>query len=83
MAEAEARSRKVEEDARLERERLAAEEKRKADEQAARDADKAHRGKVMKSAKEDIIKLGVDEEAAKKIVLAIVASEVAHVSLKF
>lgn len=60
-----------------------AEAKRIADEQAARDADKAHRGAVMKSAKEAIIALGVEDDAARKVVLAIVAGEVPNVTLRF
>jgi len=68
--------------AKADREREA-EAKRIADEQAARDADKAHRGAVMKAAKESIIALGVDDEGARKVVLAIVAGEVPNVTLRF
>lgn len=67
-----------------------AEEKRKAEEAhiaeetAAREADKAHRGAVMKAAKEAIMAAGdIDENAAKKIVLAIVAGEIPNVRLSF
>jgi len=61
-----------------------AEETRIANEQAARDADKAHRGSVMKATKEAIMAAGdIDENAAKKIVLAIVAGEVPNVRLAF
>lgn len=53
-------------------------------EQDARDADRKHRGEVMKSAKEAIMAhSGAVEEVAKKIVLAIVAGEVPNVTLKF
>lgn len=53
-------------------------------ETAAREADKAHRGAVMKAAKETIMASGdVDENAAKKIVLAIVAGEIPNVRINF
>lgn len=52
--------------------------------QAARDADKAHRSAVMKAAKEAIMSNGgIEEEAARKIVLAIVAGEIPNVTLRF
>lgn len=60
-----------------------AEAERLAAEQAARDRDRKHRGDVMKSAKEAIMALGVDEDAAKKVVLAIVANEIPNVTLRF
>lgn len=60
-----------------------AEAKRLAEEQAARDKDRAHRGKVMGETKAYLIELGVDESLAKTIVLAIVANSVPHVSLRF
>lgn len=67
---------------RAEAERLAAiEATRKADE--ARQADRAHRSEVMAAAKTAIMLLAVDEEAAKKIVLAIVAGEIPNVTLRF
>jgi hypothetical protein len=68
--------------AKAERDRIA-EEKRLADEQAARDADKAHRGQVMKASKEAIMALDVAEDQARKIVLAIVAGEIPNVTLRF
>lgn len=80
-AEAEKRA-VIEAHERAERERLA-EEQRIADEQAAREANKAHRGRVMKSAKEAIMAQGPDEDAAKKIVLAIIAGEIPNVTLRF
>jgi colicin import membrane protein len=76
------RARKEEEIAQREAERVA-EAKRLADEQAARDKDRKHRGEVMKAAKEAIVGLGVSEEAAKKVVLAIVADEIPAVTLRF
>lgn len=60
-----------------------AEAEHAAAEQAARDKDRKHRGDVMKAAKEAIMALGVDEDAAKKVVLAIVAGEVPNVTLRF
>jgi colicin import membrane protein len=48
-----------------------------------RAADKAHRAKIMKAAKEAIMTCGIDEEAAKKVVLLIRAGEVPNVSLAF
>ena len=60
-----------------------AEAKRIADEQAARDADRKHRGEVMRAAKQAIMLVGVSEEAAKKIVLAIVANEIPNITLRF
>jgi len=84
------RAEEAERVAQAERDRIAAEEaerqaeaKRLADEQAARDADKKHRTAVMKAAKEAIMTCGVDEEAAKKIVLLIRSGEVPNVSLRF
>lgn len=71
-----ARLKKIEDD------RIAA-EKKAADEQAARDADRAHRSKIMKAAKEAIMALGVNEPDAKAVVLAIVAGEIPNVRLTF
>ena len=61
-----------------------AEEDRIYKETVAREADKTHRSTVMKAAKEAIMSSGdIDENAAKKIVLAIVAGEVPNVKLAF
>jgi colicin import membrane protein len=60
-----------------------AEAERLAAEQAARDKDRKHRGEVMSAAKVAIMALDVAEDAAKKIVLAIVAGEVPNVTLRF
>jgi hypothetical protein len=67
---------------RQEAERKAAAE-RAEKEAAARAADREHRGKIMGAAKAAIMGLGPDEETARKIVLAIVANEVPHVTLSF
>jgi colicin import membrane protein len=60
-----------------------AEQRRTAEADELRAADKAHRAKIMKAAKEAIMTCGIDEEAAKKIVLLIRAGEVPNVSLAF
>ncbi len=69
---------------------LAAQAKKEADAkaaearaQAARDADRKHRGEVMKAAKEAVMLIGASEETAKKIVLAIMAGEIPNVRLTF
>jgi hypothetical protein len=48
-----------------------------------RNADRAHRSKIMGEAKVAIMVFGADEETAKKIVLAIVAGEVPNVRMQF
>lgn len=83
IAKAEADARAVREKAESEERQRQAEAKRIADEQAARDADKAHRSAVMKAAKEAIMSHGAGENTAKKIILAIVANEIPNVSLRF
>lgn len=80
-ADAEAARVKAEAD-RAERERLDQIDRTKREE-AARQADRAHRSTVMKEAKDAIMEHGVDEDAAKKTVLAIVAGEIPHVTLRF
>lgn len=83
IAAAEAEARAVKEKAeREERERQEAIERTKREE-AARQTDREHRGKIMGEAKSALIEAGADEEVAKKIVLAIVAGEVPHVTLRF
>ncbi len=52
-------------------------------ERQRREADKAHRQSVMTAAKQAIMTCGVDEDAAKKVVLAIIAGEVPAVTLEF
>lgn len=57
---------------------------REAAEQTAREADRAHRGNVMRAAKEAIMDAGgIDEAAAKLIVLAIAAGNVPNTAIKF
>jgi colicin import membrane protein len=63
--------------------RQAAEAKRLADEQAKREADRAYIGSVRKAAKDDLMKLGLDEETAKKVVLAISAGDISNVTINY
>lgn len=68
--------------------RMIAEEKERAEaaqraEQAKREANKAHQGRVMAGAKTALMGLGVGEQTAKTIVLAIKAGEVPNVSISF
>lgn len=58
-------------------------EQRMRDEEAARAADREHRAQVMGEAKAALMQIGTGEATAKKIVLAIVAGEIPHVTLKF
>lgn len=61
-----------------------AEAKRVAEDQAARERNRAHRSKIMAAAKAAIMASGdVSEDAAKKVVLAIVAGEIPAVALSF
>ena len=73
------RAEKAEAEAQAERDRIAADEA----ERKAREADKEHRVSVMTQAKEAIMTCGVDEDAARKIVLLIKAGEVPHVKMEF
>lgn len=52
-------------------------------EETARQADRDHRGKVMGEAKAGLLSLELTEADAKRVVLAIVANEIPHVSLRF
>ena len=77
-------------EAQAERDRIAAQEKARIAEQEAaaaaqakRDADKAHRTKVKAAAKTAIMSCGADEDTARKIVMAIIAGEVAHTRITF
>lgn len=92
--EAEKRRAEAEKQAKLNAERAAeqakqaeiarqqAEAKRIADEQAAREANKKHIGAVRKAAKESLMQF-VDEETAKKIVMAIHGGEIANVKIHY
>lgn len=82
----EAAARKIEED-RQAREREKAEQERIEREvreaEAARQADRDHRAKIMGAAKAAIIEIGIDEPKAKEIILAIAAGNVPNVTIKF
>lgn len=83
VAAAEAEARAIKDKAeREERDRQEQLERTKREEDA-RQKDREHRGKVMGEAKQALIDVGAAEDLAKKIVLAIVASEIPHVSLRF
>jgi colicin import membrane protein len=69
---------------------IESERKRAADEQARveaeakkREADKAHKSKLLGEAKADLMVAGLDEEMAKKAVLAIARNVVRHVGIRF
>ncbi|WP_050979949.1 hypothetical protein [Sinorhizobium sojae] len=82
----EAAARKIEEE-RQAREREKAEQERVERElreaDAKRQADREHRAKIMGAAKAAIMEVGIEEQQAKDIVLAIAAGNVPHVSIKF
>lgn len=65
----------AEEDRRAEQARLAEEHERQ--------QNRKHRASIMSDVKQDIMTCGVDEETAKKIVLAIVAGSVRHTAVAF
>jgi colicin import membrane protein len=76
--------RKKAEAAQAELDRRERERKAEAEALAKREADQKHRSSIMRAAKEASMEHGdVDEEAAKKIVLAIVSDSVPNVSVRF
>lgn len=89
--EAQQRAEQAERDAAERAERAAAAERqRQADEQAriereakAREADKAHKAKVMGEAKEALMSMNLTEELAKAIVLKIARREIPNVTINF
>lgn len=83
-ADAAERARKAEAD-RIAREAAAAAEvvRKEADEQAKREANRAHISRVMRTAKEAIMTCGASEDVAKAIVVAIKANTIPAVSLRF
>lgn len=83
VAKAEAEAKAIKDQAEREERERAEQMDRTRREEAARQADREHRGAVMKAAKEAIMVHGADEETAKKIVLAIVAGEVPHTVIRF
>lgn len=64
-------------------ERQKAELEREAAELEKREANKKHVGKIRKEAKEKFMAIGMDEEIAKKVVLAISNGEIPHVSISY
>jgi hypothetical protein len=83
VAKAEAEARAVKDAAeKAEYQRQAAVRKEQEDREA-REQDREHRGKIMSAAKEALMAQGIDEEPAKKIVLAIIAGEIPSVRLEF
>jgi len=84
------RARLAEEAAQQERDKIASERQAALDRKAAEDAerqrieaDQAHRKRVRTEVKDAIMTCGADEETAKKIVLAMQAGEIPHVTLSF
>ena len=61
-----------------------AEKQRKADaEQAKLEANKKHVGDIRKAAKESLISLGIGEETARKIVLAISHGRISNITINY
>lgn len=83
VARAEREARETVERAEKEARDRAEAEQRMREQEAARAADREHRGQVMGEAKAALMQVGAGEATAKKIVLAIVAGEIPHVTLKF
>jgi len=83
LAELAASARREQEAAQREIDRQAAEVKRLADEQAARDADTAHRAKINRAAVAALIETGVTEDQAKAVLLAIYKKRVPNVSITY
>ena len=73
---------KREEAEKAERDRLADIERTKREEEA-RQADREHRSKIMRAAKEAIMTCGCSEDTARKIVMAIMAGEVPNTRIAF
>ena len=63
--------------------RVEAEKKAEAEALAKREANKKHIGGIRKAAKESLMAVGVDEDTAKKIVLAIHNNEIANVKISY
>lgn len=83
VAKAEAEALAIKEAAeKAERERQEQIERTKREEDA-RQRDREHRSKIMGAAKSSLMALDIDEDAAKKIVLAIVAGEIENVRIVF
>ena len=59
------------------------EQERQRKEQEAREANKRHIGSIRKAAKESLMALGIDEEKAKEIVMAIHNGQIASVKINY
>lgn len=59
------------------------EQERQRKEQEAREANKRHIGSIRKAAKESLMALGLDEEKAKEIVMAIHNGQIANVKINY
>lgn len=82
--EAEATARREQEKREAAERQRQEDERRERVEAERRAADRAHRGKVMGAAKDALMEhAGIDEDAAKKIVLAIAAHSIPAVSIRF
>jgi hypothetical protein len=74
---------RAEQAAEAERQRQAAEQKRIADEAAAREADIAHKAKINRTAMEAFMAGGMTEECAKKAVVLIAKREIPNVQINY
>lgn len=83
VAKAEAETHRVKEAAEQAEKARQEEVERIRREQEARTRDIAHRSTIMGEAKQGLMNVGLDEPSAKRIVLAICAGEVPHVSVEF
>lgn len=83
IAKAEAEAKAVRDAAERAEEQRQAAARREQEEREARERDRDHRSRLMGEAKQALIANGVKEEAAKKIVLAIIAGEIPHVKMEF
>lgn len=66
-----------------EQNRIKAEEEKAEQERLQREANKRHIGNIRKQAKESLMALGIDEDKAKEIVLAIHNGEIKNVSIAY
>lgn len=69
----------------VKREQERIEQERKTEKEATkkREANKAHRSKINHSAKDALISVGLNEEMAKKVINAIAANEIPHISILY
>lgn len=69
--------------AEAERQRIADEQAAQAAEEKRRQEDQEHRGTINREAKADLVALGLDDETAKQILIAIITGTVRHVSVRY